>query len=208
MVEARAVVRSPDKKTTRDLLDADVLQVGAGIKFEDGTIQTKAAGVTDPLIIPSNQEWPAAVGTLANLSLVANTAIFMPFHLHNQQTVKRIIVLNGATISGTVDVGIYDTAGVRKVSSGAIAQSGSNRAQIFDISDTVISAGDYYMALSPQGGAADFTQWATADGSTINEQLVGIKTQASAHPLPANATLVDAANTSVNFLVMSVSLVA
>jgi hypothetical protein len=57
-----------------------------------------------------------------------------------------MLVLNGATASGNMDVGIYDYAGTRLVSSGSTAQSGTSAFQDFDITDTLLGPGIFYLA--------------------------------------------------------------
>ena len=57
-------------------------------------------------------------------------------------------VMNGATLGGNTDVGIYDEEGVRRVSIGPTAQAGISSLQTFDITDTFLMPGTYFLALA------------------------------------------------------------
>lgn len=115
----------------------------------------------------------------------ANLALYCPIVLDDLMLVKNIIIANGAAVSGNVDVGIYAADGTRLVSSGSTAQAGTNVSQVFDVTDTQLGPGLYYLAI-----ALDNTT-GTVFGKTIVAaigQLAGMAQQASAFPLPATAT--------------------
>ncbi len=144
-------------------------------------------GVTDPLVIQSNQEFSAQVDINSSVgSLPANTAVFFPFHLHGSKTAEKIVVNNGSTKTGTIDVGIYNSTGTRQVSSGLTTQSGD--IQILNIANTVLIPGNYYMAIVTNAAAADFRVWGDATGTEYAAQLGRTKSLASAHPLPSDAS--------------------
>ena len=115
----------------------------------------------------------------------ANLAIYIPFTVTEQITIKRILVWIG-TSSGNIDVGIYDTDGTRRVSSGSTAMGATNTTQIFDIADTALSPGTYYMAMVVDNITAQFNR--------IYPQynmMYGIREETSAFPLPSTATIVE-----------------
>lgn len=129
----------------------------------------------------------ASLGSLNSTTFpVANTAYFIPFVVSKPITVVKMFLCNGAAVSGNVDLGIYDSAGTKIISIGSTAQSGTSARQEFDITDTQIGPGQFYMAL-----AIDNTTAATKNGPLSNVILgkaFGIAEQASAFPLPATAT--------------------
>lgn len=119
--------------------------------------------------------WPAA-----------NRAIYIPFELDRPMLVTQMYTINGGTVSGNLDVGIYTADGTRLVNKGSTAQTGATAIQAFDITDTYLDRGAYFMALAMDnttgqifrlnpGGANDFLVW-------------GGLQQASAFALPATAT--------------------
>lgn len=126
--------------------------------------------------------WPAA-----------NRAIYIPFELDRAMLVTQMYCQNGATTAGNVDVGIYAGDGTRRVSSGSTAQSGTNAVQTFDITDTWLGPGVYYMALASDSGSATFFR--LAHGAPNDWLVWGGLQQAAAFPLPATATF--AVNTTI-----------
>ena len=94
--------------------------------------------------------WPAA-----------NRAIAYPFTLDESTTVVKLWAYNGAAVSGNVDLAIYDESWVRKVSIGSTPQAGTNVIQEFNIADTPLDAGRYYMALCCDNTTAAFFRTAS-----------------------------------------------
>ena len=94
-------------------------------------------------------------------------------------------VVNGATASGNLDVGIYTEDGTRLVSIGSTAQSGTTALQFFNITDTFLSPGNYYMAC-----AMDGTTGTTRRHSPALERCIaaGLIKGATSFPLPATIT--------------------
>lgn len=84
---------------------------------------------------PASAAWPAA-----------NDAIFVPFLITQPILVKRLFVMNGNTATGNIDMGVYTDDGSRIVSSGSLLQSGTNVPQYFNVTDFVLTPGNYYFA--------------------------------------------------------------
>lgn len=118
----------------------------------------------------------------------ANDAIFLPFTLQGPITVVKLWCVNGATVAGNLDMGIYDSSGTRLVSIGSTAQAGTSAVQEFDIADTVLAAGRYYIALSHSDGTSTVALF-TAPAAGGYWKSLGVAFQATAHPLPSTATL-------------------
>ena len=135
----------------------------------------------------------AAAGTFGLAAsatwVTANAAIYVPFRIAQPLTVVKLFMLNGAAVSGNVDVGIYgiSDAGTptRMVSSGSTAQSGVSVIQEFNITDTLIGPGLFYLALAVDNTTATFLRQVTL---IANLELLGAAQQATAFPLPATAT--------------------
>lgn len=122
---------------------------------------------------PSGVAWPAA-----------NRAIFVPFRTPFPVTVCKLLVGAGATATGNFDVGIYDAAGNKIVSSGATAK-GANTEHILDITDTPIGEGLYYFALATDG---TITMQASNALSVQGCRLAGIVEAASSYVLPSSVS--------------------
>ena len=118
----------------------------------------------------------------------ANEAVFVPFYLTNPVLVTRIFVLNGAAVSGNVDVGIYTQDGNLIVGGGGAAQAGTNQPQYFNIADTMLGAGRYYIACVLD----NVTGRVFRDNINNNRaRQLGILRATSAYPLPSSATFVE-----------------
>lgn len=117
----------------------------------------------------------------------ANRAIFVPFTVDEDYTVVKMGLANGAAVSGNVDLGIYDSSFTRLVSTGSTAQSGTTQMQSFDVTDTDLSPGWYYMALAVSNTTA---QVFCLNPSAFEAFMggVGCFQQAAALPLPSTAT--------------------
>lgn len=116
----------------------------------------------------------------------ANKAIFVPFSVHGPVTVVKMFLENGGTVSGNVDVGIYDRGGARLVSSGSTAQSGASAIQEFNITDTLLNPGLYYLACALDITTGQIARWSPS--AAIGRGL-GVAEQTSAFALPSSATL-------------------
>lgn len=92
----------------------------------------------------------------------ANRAFFVPFLVYSTITVVKMKIANGATISGNVDIGIYDDQKHRLVSTGSTAHAGASVAQTFDITDTTLQPGRYYAALCSSSSTATIGRVNTA----------------------------------------------
>lgn len=133
----------------------------------------------------SSVAWPAA-----------NRALFVPFQVSEQVTVYQTFLINGATVSGNVDLGVYKEDGTYIISTGATAQSGTNALQAIDITDTMFGPGRFYMALSISNTTATVFGYLTFDGPTATG--FGMFQQASAHPLPTtSATFASCSSSTV-----------
>ena len=133
----------------------------------------------------------------------ANRAIFIPFHLDEPTIITAIGVPNGATATGNFDVGIYDVAGTKIVSSGSTAQAGTSAIQTVDITDTLIGPGDFYMAIAMDGTSG--TMYSTNSPAVSHLRMAGMLQMASAFPLPATATFATITSAYVPGLLLATS---
>lgn len=78
----------------------------------------------------------------------ANRAVYIPIGVKVRVTVVSLGFANGTTATGNIDIGLYDAAGVRLVSSGSTAKGTGNEITVMDVTDTTIGPGLYYLALN------------------------------------------------------------
>ena len=122
----------------------------------------------------------------------ANQALYVPFCLTRPIIVAQLFWVNGATVSGNVDAGIYSVDGVLLVSTGSTAQAGTSVSQVVDITDTQLGTGLFYLAIAVDNTTATLIR-GTA-GSVARCAAMGCANQGSAFPLPAPATFATIAS--------------
>ncbi len=137
--------------------------------------------------------WLAAPTSIVNPT--AKKAFFIPFELTEPIVIANLFVRNGNTASGNVDCGIYDVAGTRIVSIGSTVMSGTSTIQAFNITDTLIGPGSFYMAFVCDNTTGAFIAMNPSIESLrtagVVEQILG------ALPLPATATFAQLADNFV-----------
>jgi hypothetical protein len=117
----------------------------------------------------------------------ANYACYCPVVVRQAITVYQLGWVNGSSVAGNFDVGIYDKALNRLVSSGSTAQAGTSTVQLADITDTSLPPGLYYLAMSSDTASGNpFLRMAFSAGAV--GRAFGCAQQASAFPLPSTAT--------------------
>lgn len=130
--------------------------------------------------VPASTAWPQA-----------NTAIFIPFEVFRTWTMMKFSVVNGATVSGNIDVGVYDDDGTRLVSAASsgisTTQTGTSATQTFDFTDYVLSptTPDCYLAVVMDNTTGTLQAWTPA---VPYAAACGCPIMSSAYPLPAIAT--------------------
>ncbi|MCH8745139.1 MAG: hypothetical protein IIB31_05770, partial [Chloroflexi bacterium] len=81
----------------------------------------------------------------------ANVAVYMPFTVHDDFPVKQLRFANGSTVSGNVDIGVYDSDAdglprTRLISAGSTGQTDTFDIQLFNVATTTLVAALYYVA--------------------------------------------------------------
>jgi len=127
----------------------------------------------------------------------ANRAFYHPVVVFSTCVVRRVWWVNGATTTGgaTIEVGVYADSGAKpgaKLISGSATQGTASEVQFVDVTDTVLVAGRYWVAIVSSSATnttllRDSTPSASFDAALIMEQ-------ATASPLPATATPVEASS--------------
>lgn len=142
---------------------------------------------------PASTAWPTA-----------NLAMYVLILIRTQVTAKQIFLLNGATVSGSFDLGIYDDVGNRLYNTGSQTQLGASLPQAVTIANgLILPRGRYYIGLALDNTTATVQRWTGGTGIGGLPPYLGMGQQTGAFPLPATATF--AATT--NNLVPSVGLI-
>jgi len=111
-----------------------------------------------------------------NITWVANLAIYVPFVLARPKLVAQMFWANAGTVGGNSDVGVYDEGLNKIISTGSTANSGTSTLQTVNVTDTMLQAGRYWLALASDSS----TQIYLGDSIIARAQdYWGIKQQAS-----------------------------
>ena len=172
---------------------------------------------TPPGIITSCGEWGIGdflqaqnLATQSGGGAVAwpsgSLAIYCPIVIPAPIIAVMLAVGNGA-VGNNIDVGIYDQAGTLIVSSGSTAMSGTSATQTFDISDTVIGPGLFYLAAAIDGTTGGILRANPGAAGAALLQAAGVAQQASAFPLPANAVFASMAQAYLPIILLSIQTV-
>lgn len=130
---------------------------------------------------------------------IGNTFVHLyPFRIATPFPVTRFWWVNGGTVNGNVDMGIYTEDGqTLLVSTGSTAQSGTNVIQTVTVSYT-LPPGRYYMAFATSSATATFARQSNSVASTRAAGFRQHTTTAGANvPLPTTLTFA-AHNSAVN----------
>lgn len=125
----------------------------------------------------------------------ANLALYIPFTVYTPFTALQMAILNGSTVSGNFDVGIYDREGNQLVHKGSTAQASITNIQIADITDTTLLPGVYYFGLAFDNTTATLNAYSVTNAGQVGG--CGILSQATAFTLPATATFATASGTVI-----------
>ena len=117
----------------------------------------------------------------------ANLAIYVPIRVPSRIVVAKLWFASFSTGTGNVDMAVYDAAGAAVISATNAAKGAATAEQVFDVTDTAIGPGLYYIGLSSDSATDTFLymNWAAPLPAAW-----GVRTEASAYPLPATATWV------------------
>lgn len=123
---------------------------------------------------------PVPVSTVLG---TGNLSLYWPIILDEPATLVKAFVMNGATVNGNCDLGIYDRDLNKIVSTGSTAQAGASALQEIDITDVTLDAGVYYLAFAFSSATAAYFF-----SSTAFVTLNGSNYMAATFPLPATLT--------------------
>jgi hypothetical protein len=113
-----------------------------------------------------------------------NRAIYVAVEVQNAITARNVFWINGATVNGHVDVGIYQADGSLLASCGSTAMSGASAIQSASITATDLNPGRYWIAMASDSATATFR---AAPAPKLLLEVCGVQEQATAFALPSTA---------------------
>ena len=161
------------------------MPLGGGWIFGDGTYSSAARIWQDnPETYFNGNSW--ATWPAANMAKFTACVITHPVNI------TAIMFINGGAASGNIDVGIYDLAGTKIVSSGSTVMAGTGGGwTVTSVSSTLLVPGMYYLALAIDNTTASVTMrgW-----NQVASDFLLYRQMASAFALPATATYASNSN--------------
>lgn len=149
------------------------------------------------VIMPMSPESLGSLGGLYSPSQstaysLASRCIFIPFTIGELVTAYQMFTHNGTAIANNIDVGIYTSKMVSMVTMGSTAQAGASDLQLFNITDTLLVPGNYFMGLSMDGAppTGTFSRWSIPTGRSL--RLMGCLEKLATFPLPTGAVATTA----------------
>lgn len=146
---------------------------------------------TAPFVILSNSMLAVGADLAAiNAEMDERTPTSFPtlvqFALPVEATATKMLFHHGTSVSNNIDLGIYDEALNLLVSTGSQARTGAGTMEEFDITDTVLPAGRYYMAMQLQNATSDGMVGFAGNppSSAFSTSVAGAYFGVSAFPLP------------------------
>lgn len=147
---------------------------------------------------PDNGSWGS------NLWATANKARYFFISVQETFDIRVFAWLNGGTVNGNVDAGLYDINFNLVVSTGSTAMAGASQVQKVTLgSVTSINPGGYYLAFASSSATNSFFVQNLANLNSA-EQYNAFE-QLTAFPLPA--TMAPVSQTA-NFFLPTVSMIA
>jgi hypothetical protein len=138
----------------------------------------------------------------------ANDPVALAFRLSAGATVDQLGILHGSSAGGNFDLGIYDAAWVRLVSTGSTAAVTNNTWQFVNVTDTPLAAlKTYYLVGVRDNVTANRQRAYGVSGTAGGCALVGMQDSATdAFPLPNPLTNMAAAAVAAVVPVMAVAM--
>jgi hypothetical protein len=131
-------------------------------------------------------------GIASNAWDVANNICVVPMVLKYDFTVTQMFVFNGATVSGSFDMGVYDSDGSttlnKIVSTGPTVQTGTTVIQTVDVTDTVLAGRKRYNLVFGLGNITATT--VRANPAALYSSFLGVRQNDALTPMASN-TLPD-----------------
>jgi hypothetical protein len=125
--------------------------------------------------------------TVSSATTTAGVAYLLAFRVIAPMVVTTVGIVNGATASGNIDIGIYTPDGTRLASTGSTAQSGTSTIQNIALTAPVtLGRGWYYVAYQIDNTTGTFL---SANSASTLWRVTGNRVVANTFPLPATLTM-------------------
>jgi hypothetical protein len=127
----------------------------------------------------------AAIGNPASMDWIgASTAIAIPFYVPWPYPVKRAFWVNGATIAGNSDIGIFTSRAGKRWTAGSTPNAGASAPQYVTVTPGLVLEPGWHVLQYVNDGTTGRAFGSTAVTANLG-RFIGVYQQATAFPLPA-----------------------
>lgn len=150
----------------------------------------------------------AQTSVVSTTWMAANDPVALPFRLSADAVVDQLGICHGSSAGGNFDLGIYDAAWARLVSTGSTLASGNNLWQFVNVTDTALSAlKTYYLVGARDNVTANRQRSFGVSGTVGGCTLAGMQDSTTdAFPLPNPLTNMAAATVATVCPLMAVAM--
>jgi len=131
----------------------------------------------------------------------ASKAFYYPFYIGSPVTVYQLGWENGNVANNNIDLGVFSYAKSKLVSTGGTAQSGTSVVQLVDVTNTVLTPGQYWWGFVIDGITGKVVN-RTGSLSLTRMNAFGVKQETAAYPLPSTATFANPSTTGTIPLIL------
>jgi hypothetical protein len=182
-------------------VDVTIASTAGGVSSAGAILQGVLGTYNEGCVIA---DYVTSVGSAYNTTTSvlggANRAIYIPVQLNASITAYQMAWLNGGVVAGTIDVGIYNSAGTLLVSSTPQTQTTINVVQAFNVTDTPLTPDTYYLGLAVSSATAQFRSYSASTSSILRSHGIAIQDGLTSGTLPATATFATNVITGVPVL--------
>ena len=166
------------------------------------------------ILTPTAPEMSTSGALMSQVSVVsttwpsANDPVAIPFRLSADAVVDQLGICHGSAAGGNFDLGVYDSAWVRLVSTGSTGAVTNNTWQWVNVTDTpLVALKTYYLVGARDNVTANRQRAFGVSGTAAGCALVGMQDSATdAFPLPNPLTNMAAAAVAAVCPLMAVAL--
>lgn len=130
------------------------------------------------------------LGSASSTWQAASGCVAIPFRVPQPIVIKQLAWGNGSAPGGNHDIGIYDASDNLIVAAGSTAGSGSLAWQFVNITDTVLTPGNYYIVKAEDDVTANRILISNLTAGTPLLDFIGVR-ESTADNFPLPATLVS-----------------
>jgi hypothetical protein len=127
-------------------------------------------------------------GSSAQAWTTADLVHYAPIRVKRHVIAVKLWFGSEATGTNNIDIGIFNRAGTKIISTGLVAKPASNTCSVQDITDTPLAPDLYYMGMTCVSATATFNMWNLTNAPDLSAQGFRTEQLGAGAALPSTAT--------------------